>query len=74
MDDLIRREDAVPMEKWQELKETVLELRDNGGMASAQSSLYRAIKAMHADNILCKSTGGNLYLINNLLIEDSVKL
>lgn len=26
--------DAVPMEKWQELKETVLELRDNGGMAT----------------------------------------
>lgn len=50
---------------------------DNGeyaNMASAQSSLYRAIKAMHADNILCKSTGGNLYLINKLLIEDSVKL
>lgn len=26
--------DAVPMEKWQELKETVLELRDNGGTAT----------------------------------------
>ena len=26
--------DAVPMETWQELKETVLELRDNGGTAT----------------------------------------
>lgn len=43
-------------------------------VSSVQSSLGKAIKAMHADNIICKSMGKDAYLINKLLIEDSVKL
>ena len=45
-------EDAIPMETWQELKETVLELRDNGGTATQKEIsdfLFNLMRILEAE-------------------------